>query len=211
MHYFPEEIFSGRAGKGGKRTPESKALKVYVKFAQALRELEAVLPQCTTLPPEAIAAVATPNSKRSAKMPLTLACLPLAPTRAPTASTLARDNALDSAGEEPPASRRFQSPLHSKSRQVLARGRRLAKWGVGIGVTLLRPGATARATGVIIQSMIALVASALHFSVQPPKSRPVGVHSWCALLRKVSTFACRIRRCSWQPRLQLRRPWQRRS
>ena len=83
MKYFPEDIWAGQLALR-KRTPEAKVIKAYVKFAQAWRELECALPQCTSLPADTIAA--TPNSKQSGKIArscTTLAALPLALTEAP--------------------------------------------------------------------------------------------------------------------------------
>ena len=83
MKYCPEDIWAGQLSLR-KRTPEAKVIKAYVKFAQAWRELESALPQCTLLPADTIAA--TPNSKQSGKIArscTTLAALPLALTEAP--------------------------------------------------------------------------------------------------------------------------------
>ena len=97
MKYVPEDIWAGHLALR-KHTPEAKVIKAYVKFAQTWRELEAALPQCTSLPADTIAA--TPNSKRSgniARSCTALAALPLALTQAPAPQVVSKPVAMPKA------------------------------------------------------------------------------------------------------------------
>ena len=155
---FPEEVVSGRVGSRGKRTPGQKITKAYIKFVQAFQELQAAVPDSASTG-EGPSGLGPPNSKRRAKtfsLCTDLACLPVAPTAPATVVAVQHREPPQKPGRKPLAF------LNSKSTSwVFAHSQGLIRWGLGLGFTMLLPGFTARAAGILIQIVPTLVAAAV--------------------------------------------------
>ena len=160
---FPEEITSGRAGTSRKRTPDAKVAKAYCKFVQAFQELETALAGCPSVPVELSTGPTSSKQRRGtpAAKCATLACLPVQASAPPSATDVPWSAA------PPDAAVKQRSPLNNlkATSWVVARSRRFIARSVGISVTLLLPSITARAAGILIQVLTAVIAAGLKKSL----------------------------------------------